>query len=47
MINIRIKKIIVVEFHFTNKKEKTNKHIKRKKNSKPSLYRVDLDLNDS
>ena len=35
-IHITIEKNIV-EFYFTNKKEKTNKQIKRKKKSKPSI----------
>ena len=40
-IHIRIERIVIVEFHFTNnhkKNENANKQIKRKKKSKLSLY---------
>ena len=47
-IHIRIERIVIVEFHFTNNhKKKKNQTTKKRKNQNQAYSRVDLDLDDS
>ena len=49
-IHIRIKRIVVVEFHFTNnykQKRKIKQQEKKKENQNQAYTSVDLDIDDS
>ena len=46
-IHIRTEIIVIVEFHFTNKKEKQTTNKKKTKNLNQAYIKVDLDLDDS
>ena len=48
-IHIKIERIIVVEFHFTNnhKQKRKSKQTNKKKDQNQAYIKVDLDLDDS